>query len=73
MRRSCEAFFGIFFMLGVSFIISEGVYASGVGGYDISSGENGGSYLLVDGEIIISGGEVKLSGESDVPLRVIGD
>ncbi len=73
MRRSCEAFFGIFFMLGVSFIISEGVYASGVGGYDISSGENGGSYLLVDGEIIISGGEVKVSGESDVPLRVIGD
>ncbi len=73
MCRGYRTFLGILFMLGVSFVISMNASADSLQGYEISNGENGGSYLLVDGEVIISGGEVRVSGKSKVPLRVIGD
>ena len=73
MRRSYKAFWGALFALGMVFMISTTVNADSLQGYEITSGENGGSFLVVDGKVVISGGEVTISGESKVPLRVIGD
>lgn len=73
MRKSRNTVFSVFFVLGVSLLFVPSVSAEKMLGYEITSGENGGSYLAADGKVIISGGEVSVSGASSVPLRITGN
>ena len=54
MCRSYKAFLGVLFALGMVFMISTTVNADSLQGYEITSGENGGSFLVVDGKVVIS-------------------
>ena len=73
MCRSYKAIFGVMLTLGMCFVIAGTANAESLLGYEISNGENGGSFLPAANKIIISGGEVTISGTSKVPLSIIGD
>ncbi|MBO4855242.1 hypothetical protein J5500_02435 [Candidatus Saccharibacteria bacterium] len=73
MCRSYKAIFGVMLTLGMGFIIAGTTSAESLLGYEIINGENGGSFLPAANKIIISGGEVTVSGTSKVPLNIIGD
>ena len=60
-------------LLVISVIGIDSVYADTLGGYEIMAGENGGSFLMIENKIIVSGGEVVMSGNSSVPVRIVGD
>ena len=73
MRKSSVTVFCVFLMLGIYLFCSPVASAEKLHGLEVESGESGGSYLVTDGKMIISGGEVILSGESNMPVRVTGD
>lgn len=60
-------------LIAVSVMRVDIVNAEPKAGYEIEAGENGGSYLLVDNDIIVSGGEVIVSGASTSPIKITGD
>ena len=57
-----------FTLLGVN-----AVYADNADEYNIRASENGGSFLMVENNYVISGGEVIMSGNSGVPIIISGD
>ena len=73
MCRSYKAFLSIALALCLNLAYIPIVKAESLDEFDIKSGENGGSFLLVDNKIVISGGEVVVSGSSTKPISISGD
>lgn len=73
MLRSSRAFYGVLFTVFAATAFATNVNADSIKGYEITSGESGGSFLLVDDTIVVSGGEVIFSGESSAPIIINGD
>ncbi len=73
MCRSYKAFLSVALALCLNFAYIPVVKADSLDNFDIESGENGGSFLMVNNKIVVSGGEVIVSGASTKPITISGD
>lgn len=73
MRKSSFAVFSVILVLAICLGAVPSVFAEEMLGYTIVSGENGGSYLLTGDRVMVSGGEVAISGKSNVPVVITGN
>jgi len=59
--------------LGLNFVYIPVAGAESLESFDVTVGENGGSFLVIDNKIVVSGGEVIISGASIKPVSISGD